>query len=251
MTGAPIGPAAPHLECGEVGSGGPITVVAHGFGADLAGARLLAAGLDGTRLIYCARGHGGSPVGPEPITYAVLADDLDRVGRRASRAVGVSLGASTVLHLLARHPGRFERVVVQLPPGASNGHSEALVSALEAGDREGVERLVRREVPPALDLDAYVRSRTQALLDARGLPTFLRSLRAGPALPTAAALSAVTAPVLVVAQQHDLVHPVSAAEELVARLPRGELAVFERPLLLERRRVRALLRDFLADAPSQ
>lgn len=252
MTGPVDLPAGnrPALERAVVGRGGPVTVVAHGFGSDLSAARLLAAGIEGTRLIYSARGHGGSPVGCDPITYDVLADDLDGVGSLASQAVGVSLGASTVLHLLARVPHRFERVVLQLPPGVAGGHPDALVEALEAGDRLGVEALVRRELPPALDLDDYVRVRTRGLLASAGLPAFLRSLRSGPALPPDAALAAVTARVLVVAQEQDPVHPVAAAQDLVSHLPHAELVVFPRPLLLERRRLRTLMRDFLGAAPA-
>ena len=62
-----------------------------------------------------------------------------------------------------------------------------------------------------------------------------------------AALAAVTAPALVIAQQGDSAHPVWVAEQLADALPAGQLRVFgaEGALWSARAELRALVAGFL------
>jgi 3-oxoadipate enol-lactonase len=226
------------------GTGAPVTVVAHGFGASLAETRPLLRGVPGTRVLLQARGHGDAPAPVAP-GYAELADDLVRVAdeHRATQALGVSMGAGTVLRLLSQSPDRFAKVVLFLPsaldqprhpvPGAA-----ALAAALGAGDVDGVRAAVRAEVPDGQE--AYVAARTAFLLASPHLPALLAGLAADRPVPDRSVLASVTADVLVLAQEGDPLHPVEVARDLAAALPTGRLVVFAEPGALFRERTRLL-----------
>ena len=93
----------------------------HGLAGSLADVRPLAGGVRGRKVFANLPGHGRS-TGPDP---ALLPDaggaaravaDHERVGG----ALGVSLGAATLLRLLADTPDRLERVVLYLPAVADD-----------------------------------------------------------------------------------------------------------------------------------
>jgi pimeloyl-ACP methyl ester carboxylesterase len=240
------------------GAGDPVTVVAHGMGASLAETRPLLSGVPGTRVLYEARGHGSAPA-PVILGYAGLAADLAAVAdeHRATQALGASMGAATILRLLAATPDRFTRVVLFLPAALDTVRKDdavrrmALLSAaLAAGDVEAVTAAVRAEVPAGLGAaaDAYVAARTAFLLGSPGLPALLAALVDDVPVASRAALTAVTAEVLVLAQEGDPLHPADVARELVGVLPRASLVVFDAPgvLFRERARLRALITAHLA-----
>lgn len=201
--------------------------------------------MPGTKVFPEARGHGDAPPCVRP-GYAELADDLRRVADEhgATQALGVSLGAATLLRLLAATPDRFARVVLFLPAALDRLHhpavrrSAALAEALQAHDAGAVEALVRAELPADLTgTEAYVRARTAYLLRS-DLVALLRALPDDSPVADRAELAGVTADVLVLAQADDPVHPVAVAEAVAAALPRARLEVFDRPGALFRDRVR-------------
>ena len=209
-------------------------------------------------MFFAARGHDG--LIPAEVSYRSLGDDLLAVAdaHDATRALGASMGAGALLSVLARHPDRFDRVVSFLPAAIDRPRTDAavrrldgLATALETGDRAAVEELVRAEVPEDLLADpavqAYQRTRVAHLLAHPGIAVAVRSLPAVTPVPDRAALGAVTAEVLVLAQEGDALHPAQVARELVAVLPRARLVVFDRPgvMFRERPRLRALVTDFL------
>lgn len=198
-----------------------------------------------------ARGHGGAlPVGDAG--WAELAADLLAVAddHHATQALGVSLGAGTLLHLLAGAPDRFARVVLFLPatldtpqPGPVR-RAAALLAALEADDPRALERAVRQELPGDLAgeaVEAYIAARS-SYLQACDLAPLVRTLQGSVPVPDPSALAPVTAEVLVLAQEGDPVHPVSVAREVAASLPGARLEVFPRPGVLFRPADRARLR---------
>jgi pimeloyl-ACP methyl ester carboxylesterase len=197
-----------------------------------------------------ARGHGDAPPAEHP-GYAELAADLRAVAdaHGATQALGVSLGAATLLRLLAETPDRFARVVLFLPAAlgqpqpAAVRRSADLATVLESGDRAAVEAAVRAELPDDLTgAEAYVRARTAFLLGS-DLGPLLRALPHEAPVPDPARLAAVTAQVLVIAQEGDPLHPVTAARAVAAALPDARLEVFGRPgvLFRERDRLRELV----------
>jgi len=190
---------------------------------------------------------------PDRPGYDELADDLDRVAAEtgATQALGVSLGAHTVLRLLSRSPDRFDRAVLFLPAAldAPPERREGLAGALRAGDEQAVLEWVRGELPAGRDTEAYARARTTYLLSSPGLPLLLEALTEAP-VPDLSVLGAIETDVLVLAQEGDPVHPAAVARELAARLPRARLHVFDRPGVLwgDRRRFRELVLGHLGAA---
>ena len=210
----------------------------------------------GTKVLYDARGHGRSALPAGAFDYDVLGRDLEAVADEhgATGALGVSMGAGALLSLLARRPDRFARVVLVLPAAIDRPRTDeavrrlsVLADALDAGDATSVEQAVLDEVPPDLreapGVAAYVRARTAHLLASPGVAVAVRSLPSVTPVPDRSALAAVTAEVLLLAQEGDLLHPAQVARELSAVLPRARLVVFDRPgmALRERARIRELV----------
>lgn len=217
----------------------------------MAETRPLLSGVRGTKVFAQARGHGTAPPVQRP-GWGELATDLLAVAdtHEATQALGVSLGAGTLLRLLSRHPDRFDRVVLFLPasldapqPGPVRRAAE-LVAALTSGEPETVEQAVRQELPPDLagdGVEAYVAARTSYLLSS-DLAPLVRALEGDVPVPDPGALRDVRAAVLVVAQEHDPVHPVEVARQVADAVPGARLEVFPEPGILFRPAARARLR---------
>lgn len=172
------------------------------------------------------------------------------------------MGAGALLSLLARNPGRFERVVLFLPAALDAPRTDAAVRraatlavALEARAAEAVERQVLDELPVDLRelpaVTAYARTRAAYLLRSPGAAVALRALPDVTPVDDRSRLSAVSAEVLLLAQEGDPLHPAQVARDLAAVLPRARLVVFDAPgvVFRERARLRAEIGAFLnADA---
>ena len=210
------------------GAGTPVTVAAHGFGASVAETRPLLSGVPGTRVFYEARGHGSAPLPTAP-GYDELADDLARVAdaHGATQALGVSLGAHTVLRLLTRQPDRFAKAVLFLPAALDEPpvRRDGLLAALRDRDRARVEEWVRGEVPDVPGTEPYVAARSAYLLASSGLDRVLEGLTEAP-VPDVSLLARVSADVLVLAQEGDPVHPAEVGRRLAGLLPHASLHVF-------------------------
>ena len=208
----------------------------------------------GTKVFAQARGHGTAPRVQHP-GWDELATDLLAVAdtHEATQALGVSLGAGTLLRLLSRHPDRFDRVVLFLPasldapqPGPVRRAAE-LVAALTSGDPHAVEQVVRQELPADLagdGVEAYVAARTSYLL-ASDLAPLVLALEGDVPVPDRRVLQDVRAEVLVIAQEQDPVHPVEVARQVVAAVPGARLEVFPEPGILFRPAARARLRELV------
>jgi 3-oxoadipate enol-lactonase len=217
-----------------VGSGGPVTLLAHGIGGSTAETRPLASRLTGTRVLMEFRGHGRSVALPGGWSYPALADDIAAVAGAtgATRAVGLSLGAGALMRLLARQPDRFERLAFVLPASLDSTRAdgatarlERLGAAIDGGQVEEVCRLLADELPDAV----RQRRGTALLLRRRALQLTERPsprpLRDDRPLRDRRLLSAVRAPSLVLAQEADPLHRLDVARDLAAALPCSTLRV--------------------------
>jgi pimeloyl-ACP methyl ester carboxylesterase len=239
----------------------PSTLFLHGLAGSIDDTRPLASGVPGRKIFAHLPGHGGS-TGPAPLGYATLAAAALAVAgeEQATAAFGVSLGAATLLRILSSDPDRFERVVLYLPavadvprrPEAVAPHHD-LADRLAAGDAPGVadallrtQPLAVRDAPIARD---WAERRAKELIAEGGDPG--RWLPLASAVPldsqSLEKLSAVRAPVLVVAQEGDPAHPVEAARRVVSALPTARLAIFDETGALwgHRAELRALVTEFL------
>lgn len=245
--------------------GEPVTIYAHGLLGSIAQTRTLARGVAGTATFLHFRGHGRSRARDDRWNYPALAGELgavaDLVG--ATRALGVSLGAGAILASLVSQPDRFERAALLLPAAVDvprDGVAQSIWASLAArmarADAAGVATALLAAQPPAVTGSPEVVRHYQRLAEflvGTGSPAQLAAaLRAFPrAAPVADRdlLRAVRAPVLVVGQRDDPLHPVEVAEELAGLLPAGQLHVLSSAdaLWSGRAEVRAVLTEFLGE----
>jgi len=167
-----------------------------------------------------ARGHGRSSNPRRIITHHQCALDalalLDHLGIGKCRAIGLSMGANTLLHIATMQPGRLEAMVV--------------VSATMYFPEQA--RKIMRQVPAAADQPPSewetMRKRHKlgdeqivALWDwQRGLGDSYDDMNF-----TASSLSRINAPTLIVYGDRDFLYPVEMAVEMYRAIPRSALWV--------------------------
>ncbi|NNG37843.1 alpha/beta hydrolase [Flexivirga sp. ID2601S] len=247
------------LEYLVTGSGDPTTVFAHGLAGSIATTRPFGGSVPGSRAFFHFRGHGASSSPETPWTYAALAGELaavaDHVG--ATQALGVSMGAGALCHLLESQPDRFERIVLVIPAVLDLPRQDAALDRLvEMGelaqerDVDGVAELLLAEQPEQQrgrpEVVGWCRDQAATIVRT-DVSRALRTIPYEVAMTDRQALRKVTAPVLVLAQEDDPAHPVHVAEELAALLPDARLEVLPPGGILwtHRSRVRSLIGDFL------
>jgi 3-oxoadipate enol-lactonase len=271
QTGRPTPPqpvteliATPHgveLEWFVTGEAPPVTVFAHGLGSSIAETRPLGSAVAGRKVFFHFRGHGRSDAPTGTWTYVDLARDLRAVAdlSGATRALGASLGAGALCRLLADHPTRFDRLVFFLPavldaprPAAAQQRLTTLLEAVDTGDAATVADVISQEAPPQLRNSPAVWSFLRQRLDQLmrdGLAAGLASLPEQTAIDDRSALSAVTAPALVIGCRGDDLHPTVVAEQLAESLPNATLHIYDRPGVIwtQRADLRERISAFLND----
>ena len=184
-------------------------------------------------------GHGGSaamagPFDPQAHARAVLAA-LDGNGVASTHYWGTHTGAAVGLLLAVRHPERIASLVLEgavIPgvamPSVSHWFARACTIArehgVEAARREWFEHAewfrVIREHPDTCRAAAH-----RAMIDEFGARPWLDDRPPRPVTDVAAALGAVSAPVLLVNGEHDVADFLDTARRLARELPRAERAV--------------------------
>jgi pimeloyl-ACP methyl ester carboxylesterase len=220
------------------GSGSPVTVFAHGLTNSCNELAMFTPMLPGTSVRFCFRGHGHSGV-PEPGHYrfADFARDVETVADAyaATRAVGTSLGAGAITHILGDRPDRFERIVLLLPaaldlPLETHDDYDRTASRFEGLTRE--EALDAILTDPAR-LATYERTPSLREWDAllwqdvnpRGIARAIREVTRDIAIADRELLRRVTAPVLLLCREGDPIHPAELGRVLRDLLPAAELVM--------------------------
>ncbi|CAM5472938.1 alpha/beta fold hydrolase [Leifsonia shinshuensis] len=195
---------------------------------------------DGRRLVrYDAAGHGRSagPDDPERYRWTTLADDLlallDAVGATEPvDAVGISMGTGTILTAAVRHPERFRRLVLALPPTAwetrapQAGIYRQMADVLEA---QGWEALMTLMATSTLTLPPVLAERgvtPEPQLQPDTAPAVLRGAALSD-LPAPDDIAALRLPVLLLPWTGDPGHPLSTADRLHELIADSELFVAE------------------------
>jgi pimeloyl-ACP methyl ester carboxylesterase len=220
------------------GEGEPVTVVAHGLTNNRNELAALTPFVPGTKVRFDFRGHGRSSAPATGYRFADFARDLDAVARTygATRAVGTSLGAGAIAHLLARDPERFERTVWLLPaaldlPFPWVERYEAMAAELEGKTpQEALEAVLSRpervaeyvQTPWKLELDRMLWEHEHP----EGLARAIREVIRDRPVEDREALRAVTRPVLLVCIEGDEIHPAWLGEVLHELMPASELVVY-------------------------
>ena len=174
-------------------------------------------------IVMDLRGHGRSTNPSRTFTMRRSADDvlavLDTLGLRRVRAMGISAGGMTLLHVATRQPERLQSLVLI-------GATTRFVDQTREFIRDGA---TREAIPaPVLDMFRQCTSRGEGQLDELLAQfTALGEMRDDPNF-TAADLARITAPTLVVHGDRDEFFPVEIAVEMYRGIPTAELWVIPR-----------------------
>ncbi|MDX8467138.1 alpha/beta hydrolase [Mesorhizobium sp. VK23B] len=226
------------LRMKDTGEGLPV-VFQHGLGGGEAQvAQTFPPGF--RRITLECRGHGGSGLGERrPFSFEMFADDVlaaaDQAGLEHFFAGGVSMGAAIALNLACRHPRRVAGLVLVRPawtfsPAPQNVQPIAEVAELilEHGTDKGRTMFAQSETAARLYREAP--DNLSSLLgyfdrpDAKSFAQVLASIASdGPGVSERDA-AALDIPALVVGNEVDAVHPLSAAYTLAAAMPSATFA---------------------------
>lgn len=177
------------------------------------------------------RGHGGSEVPPGPYTIDELGGDvlelLDTLGVDQASYVGISLGASVGLWLAENAPDRFHRFALLCPPSNPAESAQMWTDRAAQVRAEGTQAIadatLGRWFLPEFTDTATIR---QMLLDTpdEGYAACCEALATTNLLPK---LSTVTAPVLLIAAEHDTSVPPETVVPLATQIPGARLEIIE------------------------
>lgn len=244
------------------GEGEPVTVFAHGITSSIAEISAFSSKTPGTRVLFDFRGHGRSESPPPEAGYDVRAmrRDLEAVADRATHAMGTSMGAATILSVLADDPRRFERVVLFIPAwifGDAHPGEQGYLRLAELLETKPLEEVADAltEAPENQPLFAarghwrdLVRWRVMHM-NATGVPRALRAYTTGrPPVEDPERLRRVATPVLILAHEGDPIHDIATARRLAELLPNARLEVWPAPLAMldDLPAFARLIGDFLA-----
>jgi pimeloyl-ACP methyl ester carboxylesterase len=218
------------------GAGEPVTVVAHGLTNSCRELAAFMPMVAGTKIRFCFRGHGHSSVPESGYGFADFARDLDAVANAygARNAVGTSLGAGAICHLLGLDAARFERAVLLLPAsldGALGSPGDGLLRTAAILESMPMDRAIDTilsdpgrvakyaEAPWLRDLDILLWQD----MNPAGVAKALRGIVGDVAIRDRELLRKVEAPVLIIGREGDLVHPAEVSRVLADLFPNSEL----------------------------
>jgi pimeloyl-ACP methyl ester carboxylesterase len=202
----------------ERGQGDPLLLL-HGFGACGADWRPIAEALSQNYRVITVdlRGHGWSTNPSNRFSMRQSAEDvaalLDRLGLRRVRAMGISAGGMTLLHLATRQPERIEAMVLI---GATTHFPEQARAIMRGVSTETLP-------PPVLEMFRTCAMRGEA--QARALIGQFHAFKDShdDMAFTPAALATIRARTLIVHGDRDEFFPVSIPVDMYGAIPGSEL----------------------------
>lgn len=187
-------------------------------------------------LTYDHPGHGSSELPEQPCTVDAIADNLlallDELGLDRVSVCGVSLGGMVAMALAVEAPERVERLVLACT-SAYLGPPQPWDERARVVRAEGMEAIADTTVGRWFthDLgqeDPETVARFRAMLVSTPPEGYARCCEAVAAWDARGRISAITAPVLVVAGAEDPATPVEHAELIASGIPGARLHVLER-----------------------
>jgi pimeloyl-ACP methyl ester carboxylesterase len=222
------------------GEGDPVMVLAHGITNSCRELALLTPFVPGTKVRFCFRGHGHSSSPASGYRFADFARDLravsDEYGARV--AIGTSLGAGAVCHILQDEPDRFDKLVFLLPAALDQlvNHREPVLRTVDLIERAGSGAEAMALIMSEPDrLANYARAPWQEEVDRQwlselnmeGIPRAIREIVDDWPLRDRDEMAKVTVPTLIIGRRGDVIHPAEIAETLAGIMPNAELLMFE------------------------
>lgn len=193
----------------------------------------------GTKVRFDFRGHGRSSAPETGYRFADFARDLDAVARAygATRAVGTSLGAGAIAHLLSHDPERFERTVWLMPAGLDLPFSfkdryRKMAAQLDGKNRDEAIEAIMADPEHAAEYLAtpWKRDLDRVMWDhdhPDGVARAIRGVIEDWPVEDRQLLHTVRKPVLLICVEGDDIHPVELGRTLAELLPNSELVVYE------------------------
>ena len=187
-------------------------------------------------LTYDHPGHGASELPEDASTVEDFANGLlgllDELGFERVSLCGVSLGGMVGMALALEAPERVERLVLACT-SAYLGPPDAWAERARIARTEGIDAIADAVVgrwftPEFAREEPDMVARFRAMLTATATEGYARCCEAIGAWDAGERISAIAAPVLVVAGADDPATPVEHAELIVARIPGARLQVLER-----------------------
>jgi 3-oxoadipate enol-lactonase len=187
-------------------------------------------------LTYDHPGHGASDLPEERPTVesltSSLATLLDELQVERVSLCGVSLGGMVGMTLALEEPERVDRLVLACTSayvGPPQGWTQRARLVRTRGMEAVADSVVGRWFTPGFARDgAETVARYRAMLAAMPPEGYARCCEALAAWDARERLSAIIAPVLVVAGRDDLAIPVEQAELVASRVPGARLRILER-----------------------
>ncbi len=202
------------------GSGEPLLLL-HGFtGSGDDWQHVFPQPIDGRRVIAPdLRGHGRSTNPGDTFRFADVARDvfalLDTLGIDRVRAIGMSAGANTLLHMATQHPSRVPAMVHVSGTPRFPDQARTIMRTMTAETRSEVEWAeMRGRHHHGDDQIRALWKHARGFADDRDDMNF-----------TAATLSRITARTLIVHGDRDPLYPVELAVELLRGIPNAALWV--------------------------
>jgi pimeloyl-ACP methyl ester carboxylesterase len=205
---------------------GPAVVFQHGLGGSAAQPASQAPRRCRVITLEC-RGHGSSPLGPEPeLCFETFADDLrtllDDLSVESAVIAGISMGAGVALNFAQRHPVRVRGLALVRPawrdrPRPPNLHVfEEIARCIRTfGPEAGKAAFLEHQTSLYPDIPRTAQRSLVAQFDREGayahVAVLERLVNDQPFARPARELQHLTFPTIVVGNHDDPVHPISHA----------------------------------------
>jgi pimeloyl-ACP methyl ester carboxylesterase len=203
------------------GSGEPLLLLHGGMGIGADWRHVFPADPDGFRVVVPdLRGHGRSTSPEDSFSIGACGGDvlalLDRLDIRRTKAIGLSLGAKTLLHVATRQPARVEAMVLV---SATPRFPQSLRDAAAQFTRDSLDRLTGPEREALRGRHVHGDEQIARLYDmVRSFATSHVDMAF-----TEASLQRITARTLIVHGEQDALYPTEMATELVRGIRRATL----------------------------